>query len=81
MVLKRSRLKAKEAAAAAAAIPPRAEPPTSLDNYAGNEYDKKSNGEKNGFERFVKEDFAKQPFKSPENALKEALNLLSQDDW
>jgi hypothetical protein len=29
----------------------------------------------------VKEDFVKQPFKNAENALRDALNLLSQEDW
>lgn len=31
--------------------------------------------------RAVKEDFLKQPFKNPENALKEAMNYLSQENW
>ncbi|CAF0703596.1 unnamed protein product [Brachionus calyciflorus] len=31
--------------------------------------------------RIVKEDYLKQPFKNPEQALKEAMNYLSQEDW
>ena len=29
----------------------------------------------------VKEDFLKQPFKNADNAFREAMNLLAQDDW
>jgi hypothetical protein len=35
----------------------------------------------NGLYGIAREDFLKQPFKNPETAYKEALNLLSQDDW
>ena len=31
--------------------------------------------------RVVKEDFLKQPFKNPDNAFKEAMNYLSQENW
>lgn len=29
----------------------------------------------------VKEDFPKQPFKNPDNALRDAMNFLAQEDW
>ena len=35
----------------------------------------------NGIYGTVKEEFAKQPFKNPESAYKEAMNLISQEDW
>ena len=35
----------------------------------------------NGVYGTVKEEYLKQPFKNPEAAYKEAMNLLSQEDW
>jgi hypothetical protein len=35
----------------------------------------------NGIYGVLKEDFLRQPFKNGDVALKEALALLSQDDW
>ena len=70
LTFSRARIKARAAAAEAA---------TNKKEEKENQEDKEP--DLGGNYGVVKEDFLKQPFKSPEGALKEAMNLLAQDDW
>jgi hypothetical protein len=80
---KRARLKAK--AAAAAATPNDALNSTGGENRAAEEKEIKTSSsaakETDNVYGVVKEDYLKQPFKNPDNALKEALHLLAQEEW
>lgn len=79
-------MKAKAAAAAAASNPTSA-PPTNpqRDDEPTQQpikiKPKESELVENGIYGTVKEDFTRQPFKNPESAYKEAMNLIVQDDW
>ena len=96
MVKKRARLRAKAAAAQAQAqaqqmatlgdtgavttseptVPKKSESVNS-----GKRFNSESELGENGVYGMVKEEFTRQPFKNPEGAFKEAMNLLSQEDW
>ncbi len=85
IIINRARLRAKAAAAAAALNP--APLISSKDKSEETIQPTKSKTNKdselfeNGVYGTVKEEFVKQPFKNPENAYKEAMNLISQEDW
>jgi hypothetical protein len=78
-------LKAKAAAAAAAnnSAPSSATQSNNTNNLSNEEQTKnlKETDQENGVYGTVKEDFVKQPFKNAETAFKEAMNMLSQEDW
>ncbi len=73
-------MKAKAAAAAAAN---NSAPSSANQSNTNNEESKnlKETEQENGVYGTVKEDYVKQPFKNAENAFKEAINMLSQEDW
>ena len=90
----RARLKAKAAAAAAAQSAPASstganitsetlQPQQSKTEKSNSA--KKSNADdeypENGLSKTVSEEFARQPFKNPDISLKEAMSLITQEDW
>lgn len=68
---KRARMKAK----AAAATPESTAAPRRANSR------EQSNGADSDYFGPVKDEFIKQPFKNADNALRDSLNLLAQEDW
>lgn len=74
----RARLKAKAVASGVTSQPPANGPTVETKRTNSREMDKEPNENVYGP---VKDDFVRQPFKNADQALKDGLNLISQEDW